>query len=72
MPKGSKIDRMQQHVMDSCMNKYHDKQRCTDMSYGVVNKYKQSHKRNTKGETVKVYEMPDPKGGGCGCGGKKD
>jgi hypothetical protein len=65
-----KQDRMQQHVYESCMHKYKDKTRCSDMSYAVVNKYKQKHKRNTKGELVRVYENTTPPS--CGCGGKKN
>jgi len=55
MPKGGKEDRMQHHVYDSCMHKYNNDKRCTDMSYAVVNKYKQKH--NKKSDVIKRIDL---------------
>jgi hypothetical protein len=47
MPKGGKEDRMQQHVMASCMDKYNDKKRCEAQSWAVVQKYKKKKKKKS-------------------------
>jgi hypothetical protein len=52
----AKQDRMVEHIRTSCMNKYHDAGRCDSMAYGVVNKYKNKHKKPVKTIDLNTFD----------------
>lgn len=46
MPKGGKIDRMQGHIVDSCVAQGKQKKECEKIAWAVVNKYKNRHSKD--------------------------